>query len=167
MHYERDQYASGFSICGLIIAGAFLYWGFNTLFNGFIIGWGHSILNLWWLGFIWILIGVAIISRQIQAIVNRSNLRTIVLREFEQNPGLSIEEISVRTGISIKDVRAITLDLKARGMLKGKFSTTTGQLKDASVSNEGVKTLDYCSNCGTQIDDESATYCSYCGTRLK
>ncbi|MBA7518042.1 hypothetical protein ES705_10107 [subsurface metagenome] len=34
MHYERNEYHEGFNICGLIIAGAFLYWGFNNLIIG-------------------------------------------------------------------------------------------------------------------------------------
>jgi len=32
--YERNQYSEGFSICALIIAGAFLYWGLAHLSLG-------------------------------------------------------------------------------------------------------------------------------------
>jgi hypothetical protein len=168
MHYERNQYSDGFSICGLIIAGAFLYWGFNTLMNGFVIGWGPTLMNLWWLGFIWLGIGIAIISGQIYALSNRSNLRRVVKLEFEENPNASIEEISAKTGITTKDVRAIILDLKARGELKGKFSTKTGEMKYTEVSQplqEEIKSQ-YCSNCGTPVKKEDAMYCSYCGSKL-
>jgi hypothetical protein len=169
MHYERNQYSEGFSICGLIIAGMFLYWGFNTLTSGF-----FGLFGLWWLGFIWIGIGIAIISGQIYALANRSNLRNVVKYEFEQNPNASIGEISTNTGITVKDVRAIILDLKARGELKGKFSSKTGEMKytqvtqpvAADVEEEKKKEAQYCPNCGTPIKKGDAMYCSYCGSKL-
>ena len=171
MHYERNQYSEGFSICGLIIAGAFLYWGFNTLTTGF-----FSVFSLWWLGFIFIGIGIAIISSQIYALANRSSLRNVVRYEFEENPKGTIEEISAKTGITIKDVRAIILDLKARGELKGKFSSKTGEMKYTQVSqssqpideaiDQGDKKAQYCPNCGTPIKKGDVIYCSYCGTKL-
>ncbi len=171
MHYERNQYSEGFSICGLIIAGAFLYWGFNTLTTGF-----FSIFSLWWLGFIWIGIGIAIISGQIYALANRNNLRNVVKYEFEDNPNATIEEISAKTGITLKDVRAIVLDLKARGELKGKFSSKTGEMKYTQVSQSSQpiveeiekeeKKGEYCPNCGTPIKKGDAMYCSYCGSKL-
>jgi len=162
MHYERNEYHEGFSICGLIIAGAFLYWGFNNLSNvsGF---W-------WWTGFILIVIGISIISSQIYKLTNRSKLRTVVKQEFEQNPNASIEEIARKTGISIKDVRAIVLDLKARGELRGKFSTKTGEAKYVEVTDsnqpEPQEKGNYCANCGTPIKKESALYCAYCGAKV-
>lgn len=160
MHYERNEYHEGFSICGLIIAGAFLYWGFNNFTKGF---W-------WWTGFILIAIGISIISSQIYKLTNRSKLRTVVKQEFEENSNASIEEIARKTGITIKDVRAIVLDLKARGELRGKFSTKTGEAKyvEVTTSNQpepqekGV----YCANCGTPIKKESALYCAYCGAKV-
>lgn len=166
MHYEKNQYSEGASICGLIIAGMFLYWGFNTLF-----GFSPSPFSWWWLGFIWILIGLAIISGQIAALSNRGRLRSIVKDYFMENPNASIEEISVHTGISVKDVRAIVLDLKARRELRGKFSTKTGQMKTIPVESEPSESSEpakgsFCSNCGTAVKDESAMYCAYCGARL-
>ena len=160
MHYERNEYHEGFSICGLIIAGAFLYWGFNNLINWF---W-------WWTGFILIAIGISIISSQIYKLTNRSKLRNIVKQEFEQNSNASIEEIASRTGITIKDVRAIVLDLKARGEFRGKFSTKTGEAKyvEVTISNqpEPQEKGIYCANCGTSIKKESALYCAYCGAKV-
>ena len=159
MHYERNEYHEGFSICGLIIAGAFLYWGFTNLTN-----WVW-----WWTGFILIAIGISIISSQIYKLTNRSKLRNVVKQEFEQNPNASIEEIASKTGITIKDVRAIVLDLKARGELRGKFSTKTGEAKHVEVSNsvklEPHEKGNYCANCGTPIKNESALYCAYCGAK--
>ena len=171
MHYERNQYSEGFSICGLIFAGAFLYWGFSTLTSGF-----FSNLHLWWIGFIFIGIGIAIISGQIYALANRSSLRNIVKYEFEENPKASIEDISANTGITVKDVRAIILDLKARGELKGKFSSKTGEMKYTEIAKptqpidkliEGEeKKGQYCPNCGTPVKKGEAIYCSYCGAKL-
>jgi len=159
MHYERNEYHEGFSICGLIIAGAFLYWGFTNLTN-----WVW-----WWTGFILIAIGISIISSQIYKLTNRSKLRTVVKQEFEQNPNASIEEIASKTGITIKDVRAIVLDLKARGELRGKFSTKTGEAKHVEITNSDKLKLhekgNYCANCGTPIKNESALYCAYCGAK--
>jgi len=159
MHYERNEYHEGFSICGLIIAGAFLYWGFNNFTHAF---W-------WWSGFILVAIGISIISSQIYKLSNRSKLRNVVKQEFEQNPNASIEEIASKTGITIKDVRAIVLDLKARGELRGKFSTKTGEAKyvEVTTSNqpEPQEKGNYCANCGTPIKNESALYCAYCGAK--
>ena len=163
MHYERNQYSNGASICGLIIAGMFLYWGISSLFR-----FSPSPFNLWWLGFIWIIIGLAIISGQVAALSNRGRLRNIVRDYFLDNPNATIEEISVKTGITVKDVRAIVLDLKARGDLRGKFSTKTGQMKSVPVEPETSATpkVSFCPNCGTPVKDESAMYCAYCGARL-
>jgi hypothetical protein len=168
LKYEKNQYSEGFSICGLVIAGIFLYWGFNSLFNGFWFGIGHNPFNLWWLGFIWIFIGLAIISGQIHAISNRSHLRGIVKGYFDDNPNASVEEIAIDSGISIKDTQAIILDLKARGELRGKFSTKTGQLKTV-IKDEQIVELQkqaFCPNCGTPVKEGSAIYCAYCGSRL-
>ncbi|MFX1358494.1 MAG: zinc ribbon domain-containing protein [Promethearchaeota archaeon] len=164
MHYERNQYSEGFSICGLIIAGAFLYWGFQTFWSPWIVG--HW--NLWWLGFIWIAIGLAIISSQIYALTNRGRLRTIIKNEILQNPSASVEELAQSTGISIKDVRAIVLDLKGRGELRGKFSSKTGQMKNVEVSEEVPEPPKgkFCSNCGTPIKKEDAMYCEFCGAKI-
>ena len=159
----------------------FLYWGINTLF-----GFSPHPFNLWWLGFIWIMIGLAIISGQVATLSNRGRLRNIVRDYFLDNPNASIEEISAKTGITIKDVRAITLDLKARGELRGKFSTKTGQMKTVPIEPESSEALKKafcpncgtptfivfrkrsppCPNCGTPVKDESAMYCAYCGARL-
>jgi len=161
MHYERNEYNEGFSICGLIIAGAFLYWGITNL-----IDWGFW----WWFNFILIAIGISIISSQIYKLTNRSKLRTVVKQEFEQNSNASIEEIASKTGITVKDVRAIVLDLKARGELRGKFSTKTGEAKYLEVSTstqpETQEKATYCANCGTPIKKESALYCAYCGAKV-
>lgn len=164
MHYERNQYSEGFSICGLIIAGIFLYWGFQTFWNPWIVGFW----NLWWLGFIWIAIGLAIISGQIYALTNRGRLRSIVKNEILQNPNASIEELAGTTGISVKDVRAIVLDLKGRGELRGKFSSKTGQMKHVEVTENIPETPKgkFCSNCGTPIKKEDALYCEFCGAKI-
>jgi hypothetical protein len=161
LKYEKNQYSDGFSICALIIAGAFLYWGITSF-----IPW-----NIWsWWGFISTGIGIAILVSQIYALTNRSKLRNVVLAEFQQNPEATVEEIVNNTRISRKDVYAIILDLKASGQLVGKFSTTTGQIKHLSMPEKEKPTetqARYCSNCGTPISKkEAAKYCAYCGAQI-
>jgi len=150
MKYEKNQYTEGFSICGLIIAGAFLFWGITTIIAGG-----------WW-GIIFIGIGIAISLGLIRAIVNRKKLRNTVKYEFESNPNATIEDISNSTGISKKDVQAIILDLKMSGELRGKFSTKTGQLKLESIEKQK-----FCPSCGAHIEKEGAKFCNYCGAEIK
>ncbi|MFX1434201.1 MAG: zinc-ribbon domain-containing protein, partial [Promethearchaeota archaeon] len=109
---------------------------------------------------------------QIAALVNRSKLRNIVLQESRHNPNISVEDISANTGISVRDVRSIILDLKADGMLKGQSPSSTGEVKSIEVvpklekepiSREKSR---YCSNCGTPIESENAAFCAYCGSKL-
>ena len=161
MNYKRNQYSEGFSICGLIIAGAFFYWGISEFIN-----WGGGFE--WW-GFISTGIGIAILVSQILAITNRSKLRNVVLAEFQANPEATVEAISRNTGISLKDIHAIILDLKASGLLRGKFNTTTGQIKHLSTAKAEEITEErakYCPNCGTPITKDSTRFCSYCGAEI-
>jgi hypothetical protein len=153
MKYEKNQYTEGFSICGLIIAGAFFFWGITTIIAGG-----------WW-GIILIGIGIAISLGLIRAIVNKKKLRNTVKYEFESNPNATVEEISKSTGISKKDVQAIILDLKMSGELRGEFSSKTGQLKTVPAETAG-KTK-FCPSCGAHIEKEGAQFCNYCGAELK
>lgn len=161
MKYEKNQYSEGFSICALIIAGAFLWWGISQF-----ISWGDG--GEWW-GFVSTGIGVAILIGQIFALTNRSKLRNVVQTEFQENPEVTVEDVSKSTGITIKDIHAIVLDLKASGQLRAKFSSQTGQVKHLlppkkeATSGEQAK---FCSNCGTPITKESAQYCAYCGAKI-
>jgi hypothetical protein len=125
----------------------------------------------WWFGFILIAIGLSIISSQIYKLTNRGKLRNVVKLEFEENPTASIEQIATNTGITTKDARAIVLDLKARGELRGKFSTKTGEAKhiEVTTSNKAPSQEkgNYCSNCGTSVKRDGTTvYCAYCGAKL-
>jgi len=172
MKYEKNQYSEGVSICTLIIAGMFVYWGLNDLF---IRPLTESAPVGWW-GIIWLGIGASIAFSQVAAWLNRSKLRNTVLFEYEANPTASIEGISQKTGITFRDVQAIVLDLKARGLLRGKFSSSTGEMKHVDVlttSSEPTSPkikpeskVSYCPNCGTAKVKESSVYCSYCGTKL-
>lgn len=176
MKYEKNQYSEGFSYCSMIIGGAFLYWGISSLID-------HS-----WIGLLWIGISLSIFSSQYYAIANRSKLRRIVLNEFIHKPNVTLEEIQENTGISIKDIKAIVLDLRASGQLRGTFSETTGQMELApetlanlnqgqhvpleqqpvSSTNEitAPKAL-FCKECGTKITENvDAKYCPYCGSSL-
>ena len=157
MKYEKNQYSESFSVCTLIIAGAFLYWGISTFITE---GFTH-----WW-GYISTAIGIAILVGQILAIANRSKLRNVVLAEFQENPDASIEQVSMSTGISRKDIRAIILDLKANGGLRGDFSSETGQFKAAPIQETTSGKEKYCPNCGTNITEDKAKFCNYCGAEI-
>ena len=164
MKYKKDQYINGFSICALIFAGMFFYWGIN----GFV--YGFTRFRVDWMNFIWIGIGSAILVSQIAAITNRSKLKNVVSHEFEHNPNISVEEISNNTGISVRDIRAIILDLKSSGRLRGQFSTQTGDAKSMRVEKEEEHVIQelskFCPSCGTPISKDEAVYCAYCGSKL-
>jgi len=169
MKYKRNQYSEGLSVCSFIIAGILIYWGLNDLILGPI--WNRRDVS-WW-GIVWLVLGVAIIGGQVAALANRSKLRNTILYDYEEHPTATIEEISKSTGISIRDIRAIILDLKASGLLRGKFSSSTGQMTHTEVitktqaevpSQEGK--VSYCPNCGTAKAKDSAVYCSYCGSKM-
>ncbi|MHA1490296.1 MAG: zinc ribbon domain-containing protein [Promethearchaeota archaeon] len=163
MHYKKNQYSEGFSICGLIFAGGFIFWGISTLLGGFRAFWDFS-----WIGFFFLGIGISILIGQIRAVTNREKLRNVVKYEFEQNPNTSIEEIIEKTKISRKDVQAIVLDLKARGALRGQFSGETGQLKPIPKQEQAPiqEKTTFCPNCGTPVSKDGAQYCSYCGATI-
>ena len=166
MKYEKNSYVEGFNFCSLIIAGAFLYWGFNGI--------GTSLWNL-----IQILIGLSILVGQIRAFTNRPKLRNIVLNEFTRNPNISSEEISRNTGISRKDIKAIILDLKGSGHLRGTFSQTTGKMQSVEITRQPAKEVKeivvaasviqrFCKECGTEIDkSDEAQFCPYCGSKIE
>ena len=163
MKYEKNQYSDGFSICTLIIAGGFLWWGIDTFIN-----WGK--VDTWeWLGFVFTGIGIAILIGQIYALTNRSKLRNVVLSEFQENPEITVQDVSRTTGITTKDIHAIVLDLKASGQLRAKFSSETGQVKHLLPPKKEVTSGEqakFCANCGTPITKESAQYCAYCGAKI-
>ncbi|MHA2282807.1 MAG: zinc ribbon domain-containing protein [Promethearchaeota archaeon] len=163
MKYEKNQYSDGFSICALIIAGGFLWWGINTFLN-----WGKPGTWGWW-GFISTGIGIAILIGQVFALTNRSKLRNVVLSEFQENPEASVEDVSKSTGITKKDIHAIVLDLKASGQLRAKFNSETGQMKHllpAEKEATAGEQAKFCSNCGTPKTKESAQFCAYCGAKI-
>ena len=161
MKYIRNQF---------IIAGSFIWWSITIIIAGALLWWGVTVLQWSWSGFFVIALGVVILSSQIVAIANRSKLRRVVLQEFQAIPDGSIEDVSMRTGISTGDVRAIVLDLKASGQFFGRFSTKTGQIQYVSIQKESVSSEEiskYCHNCGTPMGKESDQYCAYCGAKTK
>ena len=108
-------------------------------------------------------IGISIIYAQIRTIANRGNLRRAVKFEYESNPEATVQSISRNLGITVKDVQAITLDLKARGELRGVFSTTTGTIQVIPATAPEEEKSKFCPHCGTPIREGSALYCAYCG----
>ena len=166
MKYKRNQYSEGASICSFIIAGILIYWGINEIFVPL---WVGTLIN-WW-GLVWFGIAAAIMIGQIAALANKSKLRNAVLYEYEEHPEATIEEIRQNTGITVRDVQAIVLDLKGNGSLRGKFSSTTGQMTHVDIIKKPQGEVSegkvvYCPNCGTAKVKESAVFCSYCGTKL-
>ncbi len=171
MKYEKNQYSEGISICGLIISGAFIFWGMSTLIRP-----KAAWFGLWWLGLIWIGIGLSILAGQIRSLTNRSKLRNVVKAEFMQNPNATMEEISRSTGITEKDARAIILDLKANGELVGIFSCETGKMEQTYIAPPQKILITektpqpemgkYCPSCGTPFTKEGVVYCAYCGAKI-
>ena len=161
MRYERNQYSEGVQICSLIIAGAFIYWGFENILG-----------DNWFWTMIQLLIGFSILSSQIYAVTSRGKLRSVVKSEFSSNPSITVEQICLNTGFSRKDVKNIILDLKAGGWLRGNFSTSTGKVNIVSPPQKAQETPEpsdeksvFCVSCGTSVEDD-ATFCAYCGSKL-
>ena len=163
MRYEKNQYSEGIQICSLIIAGAFLYWGFDDILT-----------DHWFWTMISLLIGFSILFQQIYALTSRGKLRNIVKSEFSSNPNITVQQICANTGFSRKDVKDITMDLKAGGWLRGNFSTTTGQANIVSpLPQKSTETIEepsskkpvFCVSCGTSVEND-ATFCAYCGSKL-
>ena len=167
MKYEKNSYVEGFSFCSLIIAGAFLYWGISGIWVD---------VGVW--NIIQILIGLSILVGQFSAFTNKPKLRNVVLSEFTQNPNISIDEISRNTGISFKDIKAIIMDLKGSGKLRGTFSSTTGRMQSAEIQKKPEKEAKeieiisedhrFCKECGTEVDkNDDAQFCPYCGSKIE
>ena len=116
MKYKKNQYVEGISIISFLIVAGFLWWGISGYFP--------YTEDSWW-GLIPIGIGITILLEQIGANVNRRALRKIVRFEYEDNPGAILEEISLKTGISVKDIISIKLDLIKRGERLVNYSEST------------------------------------------
>ncbi len=122
--------------------------------------------------------GIIILVGQIIAFRNKGKLQNIVLNVINRNPNITVEEISTSSGITLKDVRAIILDLKTSGRLRGTFSQTTGKIQSMEITNlsgkkiEKIETISngnqrFCIECGTEIDTtEDAQFCAYCGSKI-
>lgn len=121
MKYTSDQYLKSTILFKKIITGLLIFWGISSF-----LPYGFK-----WLGYglIPLGIGIAILVRGKCAKANRRKLKRIVLFEATTNPHVSIDEISRSTGISIRDLRVIILDLKVSGELRGKISYSTEQMK--------------------------------------
>ncbi|MFW9943304.1 MAG: hypothetical protein ACFFFT_19875 [Candidatus Thorarchaeota archaeon] len=156
MKYVRNQF---------IITGSFLWWGITIIATAALLWWGITVLQWSWSGFLVIGIGAIILISQIVALTSRNKLRRVVLQEFQTNSNASIEDVSMRTGITRRDIQAIILDLKASGQFIGKFSTKTGQIELQNEASSTEEKSKYCKNCGTPIGKESALYCAYCGAK--
>mgnify|MGYP006309364891 CR=1 FL=1 len=116
--------------------------------------------------------------------MNKRKLRNVVKNEIMLNPKATVEQIARNTSISIRDVRAIILDLKAKGELMGKFSQDTGQMEYTQIQEKKPQTIseaeelkraqaeqpelkpNYCPSCGTPISNNDAQFCVFCGAKL-
>lgn len=160
MKYIRNQF---------VRTGSFMWWIFISLVAGGLLYWGITVMQWSWTGIFIIFISVVILFRVAITISNRSKIRNIVLLEFEKRPEVSIEEISLRTGISKRDVRAIILDMKMSMHSEAKISTILGK-NNYILSQKEQFSLEqknkYCQSCGTPISDNTAQYCTYCGATI-
>lgn len=165
MKYKRDPYTKGWLIITtIVIIGLFFLLGINIFTTGLIQ------FQFSWLSILWFAIGCIILIRHLLVTANRSKLRKIVISEFEMNPNISVEEIRVKTGISMKEVSLIILDLKTNGKLRGNFLSDTGEAKSMQVITQEQQfiqeTKGYCPYCGTPVSSKEALFCKYCGTKL-
>ena len=160
MKYIRNQF---------VRTGSLMWWIFILIIGSAALWGGITIFQWSWAGIFPIIIGVAILYRTIVATANRRKLRRIIIHEFERSPESSIKDITWKTGISRRDVRAILLDLKSSERFIGQFPTKTGEMQYITNYNE-VNSLEeevnYCQNCGNPISDKSDQYCFYCGAKI-
>lgn len=93
----------------------------------------------------------------------------------------NLEDLALEVGIKPKDVLRVLLDLRAKGEIKYRFNSDTGEVilgEDVSytpVENfQAPKKLDsalpsegknYCVYCGNKIR-EGSQYCAFCGSKL-
>ncbi len=176
MKYKRDPYTKGWLIItAIVIIGLFFLLGINifttiTDYEGNDNIGGLIQFQFSWLSILWFAIGCIILIRHLLVTTNRSKLRKIVISEFEMNPNISVEEIRVKTGISMKEVSLIILNLKTRGKLRGNFLSDTGEAKSMQVITQEQQfiqeTKGYCPYCGTPVSSKEALFCNYCGTKL-
>ena len=127
MKYIRNQF---------VRTGSIMWWVFMLIIGSAALWGGITVMQWSWAGIFTIIIGVAILYRLIIAAANRDKLRRIIMHEFETSPESTIKDITMNTGISRRDVRAIILDLKSSGRFIGQFSTKTGQIQYISSHNE-------------------------------
>jgi hypothetical protein len=169
---SRRTYLSSLNIFGLILSGLFLTWSIFAFLN-----------MLWnfgtdWLAYIWLGLGIIILTGQISNISNKYNhlkrKRIIILQEYMKNQNISHDEVSQNTGIDLNEVKKIFLYLKIKGIINRSFNTTTGQsivfqqpvamTTAKSLINNG--SLRFCPNCGTHINNSPTKYCEFCGIEL-
>ncbi|MHA1731181.1 MAG: zinc ribbon domain-containing protein [Promethearchaeota archaeon] len=184
--YERNQYSDGFSFCGLIIGGIFLYAGISEIFGR---GWWG--IGVWWIGLFFVVIGGSIIGGNLRALYNRDRLKNLVLNEITLKKTTNVEEIAQSTGLSTKDVRHIVMDLKLEGKLFVHYDKDTGEIRDAhspvtpgkpannppvsfpnptpdplpTPKSESGRSRKYCPYCGNVLST-GAKFCSFCGGEL-
>ena len=71
---------------------------------------------------------MAIILEQIGVKINHRALRKIVRFEYEDNPEATLEEISNKTGLSIRDIQGIRMDLMKQGERLGNSYALNSQI---------------------------------------
>jgi hypothetical protein len=93
----------------------------------------------------------------------------------------NLEDLALEVGIKPKDVLRVLVDLRAKGQIKYRFNSDTGDIilgEDVSytpIANfEAPKKLEsalpsegknYCVYCGNKIR-EGSKYCAFCGSKL-
>ena len=189
LNYKKKSNFSGLNILAFIISAIFLIWSIFA-FLGMLWNFGTN-----WMGFVWLGLSIVIFFGQIGSITARKASK-MVFHELVLNPNDSLEEIAQNTGIPLKNVKEIVVDLKYRGILKKSFNTQTGHMENAqlvspvataspipiaatTLSQPSIQSYAeheeiefptekprYCSYCGTALNPDVSKYCEFCGQAL-
>ncbi|MFW9825487.1 MAG: hypothetical protein ACFFE4_21270 [Candidatus Thorarchaeota archaeon] len=186
INYSRKSNVSGFNIIGFILSLLFFLWSMFAFAD-----------MLWnfetnWVGYVWLGLSLGTFFSQIGFITARKASKR-VFHEIMLNPNDSLQEIAYNTGVHLKTVKKVVVDLKLRGLLQNSFNTQTGQMENvhiisslpkgsrntvatALISQPSIQSyaereeIDlpinlprFCSYCGSTINPGATEYCEFCG----
>jgi len=186
MNYLRKSNVSSINIFMFIISIVLFIWSMFAFAN-----------MLWnfgtnWVAFIWLGLSMVTFFGQIGFINARKKLK-MVFHEIMLNQNSSLEDIAYNTGVPLKIVKKVVVDIKMRGILQSTFNTQTGYMEDvhlvSSVPKASRKIIAakvisqpsiqrytkheeieshpeeprYCAYCGSALNPNVTKYCEFCG----